>query len=109
MAQGHGMLMAKFDVASAYRNEAFHPDDPPLPGMRWHGLYFVNMVLSFGLRLALFTFTSIVDLVEWMLVESCGVDFLRHYLDDFFTLGKPVYLPLFAFATGKAFSFVLTN
>ena len=45
MAQGHGMLMAKFDVASAYRNEAFHPDDPPLPGMRWHGLYFVNMVL----------------------------------------------------------------
>ena len=77
--------------------------------MRWHGLYFVNMVLSFGLSLALFTFTSIADLVEWMLVQSCGVDFLRHYLDDFFTLGKPAYLPLFTFATGKAFSFVLTN
>ena len=33
MAQGRGALMVKFDVASAYRNVAIHPDDRPLLGM----------------------------------------------------------------------------
>ena len=37
MAQGHGMLMAKFDMASAYTNVVIHPDDCPLFGMQWHG------------------------------------------------------------------------
>ena len=37
MAQGHGMLTAKFDVASAYRNVVIHPDNCPLLGMQWHG------------------------------------------------------------------------
>ena len=61
MAQGRGTLMAKFDVASAYRN---------VLGMQWHGKYFVYLVLSFGLRLAPFIFTSIADLVEWILVHN---------------------------------------
>ena len=47
----------------------------------------VDMVLPFGLRSASFIFTSIADLVEWILVHNYGMDFLRHYLDDFFTLG----------------------
>ena len=85
MAWGRGTLMAKFDVASAYRNVAIHPDDRPLLGMQWRGKYFVDPVLPFGLRSAPFIFTSIADLV----VLNYGVDFLRHYLDDFFTLGPP--------------------
>ena len=31
--RGRGALMVKFDVASAYRNVAIHPDDRPLLGM----------------------------------------------------------------------------
>ena len=89
MARGRGTLMAKFDVASAYRNVAIHPDDRPLLGMQWRGKYFVDLVLPFGLRSAPFIFTSIADQVEWILVHNYGVDFLRHYLDDFFTLGPP--------------------
>ena len=89
MAWGRGTLMAKFDVASAYRNVAIHPDDRPLLGMQWRGKYFVDLVLPFGLRSAPFIFTSIADLVEWILVHNYGVDFLRYYLDDFFTLGPP--------------------
>ena len=89
MARGRGTLMAKFDVASAYRNVAIHPDDRPLLGMQWRGKYFVDLVLPFGLRSAPFIFTSIADLVEWILVHNYGVDFLRHYLNDFFTLGPP--------------------
>ena len=75
MARGRGTLMAKFDVASAYRNVAIHPDDRPLLGMQWRGKYFVDLDLPFRLRSAPFIFISY------------GVDFLRHHLDDFFTLG----------------------
>ena len=89
MTLGRGTLMAKFDVASAYRNVAIHPEDRPLLGMKWRGQYFVDMALPFGLRSAPFIFTAIADLVEWILVHNYGVDFLRHYLDDFLTLGPP--------------------
>ena len=89
MTLGQGTLMAKFDVASAYRNVAIHPDDRPLLGMQWRGQYFVDLVLPFGLRSAPFIFTAIADLVEWILVHNYHVTFLRHYLDDFLTLGPP--------------------
>ena len=35
MSLGRGTLMAKFDVASTYRNVAIHPDDCPLLSMQW--------------------------------------------------------------------------
>ena len=50
MALGRGTLMAKFDVASAYRNMAIHPDDPPILGVMRRGRYFVDTVLTFWLR-----------------------------------------------------------
>ena len=89
MTLGRGTLMAKFDVASAYRNVAIHPEDRPLLGMKWRGQYFVDMVLPFGLHSVPFIFTAIADLVAWILIHNYGVDFLRHYLDDFLTLGSP--------------------
>ena len=70
MARGRGTLMAKFDVASAYRNVAIHSQDRSLLGMKW----------------------SIAYMVEWILTLNYGVDFLRHYLDDFMTLGPPASL-----------------
>jgi len=85
--------MAKFDVASAYRNVAIRPCDRPLLGMKWQGQYFVNMVLPFGLRSASFIFTAIADLVAWILVHNYDITFLRHYLDDFLTLGPPAFPP----------------
>ena len=47
------------------------------------------MALPFGLRSAPYIFIAIADLVQWMLTHNYGVDFLRHYLDDFLTLGPP--------------------
>ena len=89
MARGHGTSLAKFDVASAYRNVAIHPLDRPLLGMKWREQYYVDMALPFGLRSAPYIFTAIADMVQWMLTSHHGVDFLRHYLDDFLTLGPP--------------------
>ena len=89
MARGQGTLMAKFDVVSAYRKVAVHPQDPPLLGMVWHGNYYVDMALPFSLCSAPYIFTAIADWVQWMLTRNHSVDFLGHYLDDSLTLGLP--------------------
>ena len=81
--------MAKFNVVSAYRNVTIHPDDRLLLGMKWRGQYFVDLVLPFGLCSAPFIFTAIADLVEWILVQNYDITYLRHYWDDFLTLGPP--------------------
>ena len=47
------------------------------------------MALPFGLRSAPYIFTAIAYLLQWMLTHNHGVDFLRHNLDDFLTLGPP--------------------
>ena len=41
------------------------------------------------MRSAPFIFTAIADLVGWILVHNYDVTFLRHYLDNFLTLGPP--------------------
>lgn len=47
------------------------------------------MALSFGLRSAPFIFSSVADLLEWILRHNYGLNFLLHHLDDFYTLGPP--------------------
>lgn len=83
--------MAKFDVATAYCNIVVHPEDHYLLCMKWKGAYYVDMALSFGLRSAPFIFTFVADMVEWTLTHNHGIDFLHHYLDNFLTLGPPVW------------------
>ena len=64
MAHDRGTLLAKFDVASAYRNIAIHPLDRPLLGMKWQEQYYVEMALPLSLRSAPYIFTAIADMVQ---------------------------------------------
>ena len=86
---GPGALMAKFDVETAYRNIAIHPDDRFLLGLKWRGKFYVDLALPFGLCSAPFIFNSVADMVEWILLNSHHVSDLLHYLDDFITAGPP--------------------
>ena len=83
MLLGRGTLLAKFHVESAYRIIPTHPDDRYLFGMQWLGSHFVDMALPFGLRSAPYIFSSVVDLVEWVLKKQYDMSFLLHCLDDF--------------------------
>ena len=89
MSLGRGSLLAKFDVESAYRNVPVHSDDRYLLGMKWRAKYFIDLALPFGLRSAPYIFSSLADLLEWILKHNYGINFLLHYLDDFHTLGPP--------------------
>lgn len=75
--------MAKFDIEAAYRNIPVHPSDRFLLGMKWWGLYYIDLTLPFGLRSAPFIFNSVADMVEWILINPYRVPDLLHYLDDF--------------------------
>ncbi len=90
---GRGVLMAKFDVQSAYRNVAVLPRQRHLLGMKWRGKFYIDLALPFGLRSAPFIFNSIADLVEWILRTNYAVsDLTSDYLDDYITAGPP-HLP----------------
>ena len=82
-------LMAKFDVEAAYRNIATNPDERFLLGMKWRGQFYVDLAFPFGMRLAPFIFNSVVDMVQWILLNSHCVSDLSHYLGDFITAGPP--------------------
>ena len=86
---GQGALMAKFDVETAYRNIAVHPGDRYLLGLKWRDHYYVDLALPFDLRSAPFIFSSVADMVEWILCHAHNVSDLMHYLDDFITAGPP--------------------
>ena len=62
---GHGALLAKMDIDSAYRNIPVHPADRPLLGMRWKGSIFFDTQLPFGLRSAPKIFSAVVDALQW--------------------------------------------
>ena len=73
-ASGRGTLLAKMDIASAYRMVPVHPDDRPL--------------LPFGLRSAPKIFTTVADALQWVMKRQ-GVSWVAHYLDDYITMGPP--------------------
>ena len=72
-----------------YRNVPVYPDDRHLLGMEWEGSIYVDSVLPFGLRSAPKIFSALSDTLEWIFLRN-QVQYILHYLDDFFTAGAPL-------------------
>lgn len=85
---GRGTMLAKFDIANAYRSVPVHPVDRLLLGMRWRGATLVDGALPFGLRSAPKLFTAVADAFLWMMGRE-GIVHAMHYLDDFLIAGAP--------------------
>ncbi len=85
---GRGAMLAKIDIAHAYRNVPVHPADRYLLGMQWNGQIYVDTALPFGLRSAPKIFCAVSDALEWILLQA-GISSCLHYIDDFLTLGAP--------------------
>ena len=88
MGLGHGALLAKLDIKSAYRLLPVHPQDRQLLGVQWGGSIYVDGMLPFGLRSAAKIFTAVADAIEWI-VRRKGVKHIDHYLYDFIIYGPP--------------------
>ena len=68
-AMGPGVLLAKFDIESAYRLIPVHPDDRPLLGMIWREKLYVDTALPFGLRSAPKIFNAVADTLPRVAVD----------------------------------------
>ena len=88
LSLGRHTLLAKLDIAHAYRNIPVHPDDRRLLGMKWKGHTYIDTVLPFGLRSAPRIFCAVASALEWIL-EQEGTSRSIHYIDDFLTFGAP--------------------
>ena len=83
---GQDALMAKINIAHAYRNVPVHPQDRYLLGMQWDSSIYVDTVLPFGLCSAPKIFSALSDMLEWICIHN-QERYIIHYLDDFFTAG----------------------
>ena len=88
LQRGRGALLAKIDIASAYRIIPVHPHDRPLLAMRWKEQLLVDTALPFGLRSAPKIFSAVADALLWVMCQE-GVQSALHYLDDFLFVGAP--------------------
>ncbi len=84
LVQERGVLLAKFDIESAYWVVPVHPDDQPLLGMAWKGQWYVDKV---GLKSTPKIFSAVADTLQWLMMQQ-KLDVL-HYVDDFLVVSSP--------------------
>ena len=79
--------MNKIDLKNAFRLIPVRPKDWNLLGVCWHGQFYIDTCLPFGLRSTPHIFNEISTAIHWILQHSYSIQHLLHYLDDFFTAG----------------------
>ena len=84
---GPGALMAKMDVKSAFRLLPVHPEDFSLLGFKVGDYYFFDKCMHMGCSISCAFFEKFSTFLEWVVKSRSGVDFMVHYLDDFFFTG----------------------
>jgi len=80
---GPGAYLIKRDLADAFRHIPVHPDDWWLLGFSWHGRFWSDQFLPFGLRTSPIIFDKFSSALEWILKNETQWKETLHYLDDF--------------------------
>ena len=80
MSLGRGSYLTKVD---AFRLCLVQPSQWFLLGIYWEKQYYYDRILPFGLRSALFIFDKFADSLQWILQNTCKLQRILHYLDDF--------------------------
>ena len=93
--QGVGALMAKLDLADAFKHILVHPKDWPLLCSSWdtslpdgsvHRQYYIDLFLPFGLCSSPAIFNQYANALEFAMQVN-GISDLFLYLNDYFTAG----------------------
>ena len=87
--KGPGSFLTKVDIRIAFRLCPVRPSDWPRLGIEWQGIFYYYRVLPFGLRSAPIIFNSFTDSIEWILQDTCHLDEVMHYIDDFLNVTGP--------------------
>lgn len=86
---GRGTLLTKADVEAAFKRIPVRPEDWPLLGMQWRGMYYYEVVLPFGLRTSGYRWEEYAAALHYFFERHLGVYLVIHYVDDFLLLAPP--------------------
>ena len=81
---GRGVFLGKIDIKHAFRLCPVRPEQWPLLCYRWEDQIFVDLRLPFGSRSSPAIFNAFADVLQWIFVTVGLVEFIIHYLDDYF-------------------------
>ena len=84
---GHNSLVAKADIQDAFRLVPIRPQDYPLLGFTWNGMFYHDKVLPMGSAVSCQTFERFSRALQWILQTHFGVSKVTHLLDDFIFFG----------------------
>lgn len=79
---GKDCIMLKRDMKDAFRMIPIAPKHQWLMGFNWNNQFYVETVLSFGLRTAPFLFNLFAEAWEWIIISYLRWKLIKHYLDD---------------------------
>lgn len=79
--------MAKTDIKSAFRTLPLRPDQYNLAVIRSGAEFFVDRCLAIGTSSSCVLFEKVSTALQFI-AEKRGIEFLTHFLDDFFMINK---------------------
>ena len=87
---GHGCLLGKSDIKSAFRLLRVAPLDSDQLGFCFDGKYYFDKAMPFGCSIACKTWELFATFLEFCVAKARPADIgkLLHYLDDFLFGGK---------------------
>lgn len=86
---GKSCLLAKTDIASAFRILPVHPHDHELLGIQFNGDFYYDKCLPMGCSISCSIFETFSTALQWIACTKFGVPTMLHILDDFLFLGPP--------------------
>ena len=86
---GQGCLIAKADLADAYRTLKMAQFDYRFLGFTWRDKYYFDKVLPQGLSTSCSEFEKFSTSLQWILMNKLDVKYVSHILDDFMFFGHP--------------------
>ncbi|KAK3090799.1 hypothetical protein FSP39_014735 [Pinctada imbricata] len=86
---GKGTLLAKTDIAEAFKIIPIHPDDFELLGFCFKNKFYFDKTLPFGLSYSCNLFEKFSHALHWIMSEHFKVPGCVHVLDDFLFIGPP--------------------
>lgn len=86
---GKSCLLAKTDIASAFRILPVHPNDHELLGIQFNGDFYYDKCLPMGCSISCSIFETFSTALQWIACTKFGVPTMLHILDDFLFLGPP--------------------
>lgn len=87
---GHGCLLGKADIKSAFRLLPVYPADFDQLGFTFEGQFYFDLCMPFGCSLSCATWEKVSTFLEYLVKQDSPVGDLKHYVDDFLFGGKPL-------------------